>query len=127
MILIVLQAEESINTELKSAEFLRTLNVTFPLQQPHACRRGGTRADCLRALTQAADMVVKEELLDMLQKVWTKLQGLPHASSLELGAFLILVLFIATFLLMIMLSCVHCCCCGKPKYQASRVQPIHPV
>ncbi|KAJ8399730.1 hypothetical protein AAFF_G00408350 [Aldrovandia affinis] len=72
-------------------------------------------------------MGAREEVLDLLHKVWTKLQGLPQASPLELGAFLILLLFIATFMLMILLACIHCCCCGKPKYQASRVQPLHPL
>lgn len=39
-------------------------------------------------------MEVKEEVLDILQKVWTKLQGLPQASPLELGAFFVLILFV---------------------------------
>ncbi|KAI3364903.1 hypothetical protein L3Q82_001083 [Scortum barcoo] len=39
-------------------------------------------------------MGVKEEVLDILQKVWTKLQGLPQASSVELGAFSVLILFV---------------------------------
>ncbi|XP_039991126.1 small integral membrane protein 5 isoform X2 [Xiphias gladius] len=72
-------------------------------------------------------MDVKEELLDILRKLWTKLQGLPQASPLEQGAFFVLILFVATFLFMIVLSCVHCCCCGKPKYQVSRVRPLQPV
>ncbi|XP_059180004.1 small integral membrane protein 5 [Centropristis striata] len=69
-------------------------------------------------------MEVQEEVMDILQKVWTKLQGLPQASPLEQGAFAVLTLFFATFFFLIVLSCVHCCCCGKPKYQASRVQPV---
>uniref|UniRef100_A0A8D2ZQG2 Small integral membrane protein 5 n=2 Tax=Scophthalmus maximus TaxID=52904 RepID=A0A8D2ZQG2_SCOMX len=73
------------------------------------------------------DMDVKEEVLDILEKLSTKLRGLPQASPLELGAFIVLILFFATFLFMIVLSCVHCCCCGKPKYQASRVQPLQPL
>lgn len=43
-------------------------------------------------------MEVKEEVLDILQKVWTKLQGLPQASALELGAFFVLILFVGEFL-----------------------------
>lgn len=27
---------------------------------------------------------------------------------------------------MILLTCIHCCCCGKSKHQGSRVQPLHP-
>uniref|UniRef100_A0A3P8WX86 Uncharacterized protein n=1 Tax=Cynoglossus semilaevis TaxID=244447 RepID=A0A3P8WX86_CYNSE len=58
----------------------------------------------------------------------SKLQGLPQASPLELGAFVILILFVSMFLFMILLCCIHCCCfCGKPKYQATRVQPLQPV
>ncbi|KAK6301810.1 hypothetical protein J4Q44_G00278630 [Coregonus suidteri] len=72
-------------------------------------------------------MEVREEVLDILNKVWTKLQNLPQANSLELGAFFIIILFVATFLFMIVLSCIHCCCCGKPKYQGSRVQPLQAV
>ncbi|TKS90178.1 hypothetical protein D9C73_024308 [Collichthys lucidus] len=40
-------------------------------------------------------MEVREEVLDILQKVWTKLLGLPQASPLELGAFFVLILFVA--------------------------------
>uniref|UniRef100_A0A3B4WI10 Small integral membrane protein 5 n=1 Tax=Seriola lalandi dorsalis TaxID=1841481 RepID=A0A3B4WI10_SERLL len=72
-------------------------------------------------------MDVREELLSVLDKLWTKLQGLPQASPLELGAFFVLILFVATFFFLVILSCVHCCCCPKTKYQASRVQPLQPV
>uniref|UniRef100_A0A665VEN7 Small integral membrane protein 5 n=1 Tax=Echeneis naucrates TaxID=173247 RepID=A0A665VEN7_ECHNA len=67
------------------------------------------------------------EVLSVLDKLWAKLQGLPQASPLELGAFFVLILFFATFIFLIVLSCVHCCCCAKPKYQASRVQPLQPI
>uniref|UniRef100_A0A8C8DCP5 Small integral membrane protein 5 n=1 Tax=Oryzias sinensis TaxID=183150 RepID=A0A8C8DCP5_9TELE len=70
------------------------------------------------------DFIIFQEFQNLLEKVWMKLQGLGQASPLELGAFVILVLFVATFLFMILLCCIHCCCCGKPKYQASRVQPV---
>ncbi|KAF3704703.1 SAP30-binding protein Transcriptional regulator protein HCNGP [Channa argus] len=40
-------------------------------------------------------MYVKEEVMDILQRVWTKLQNLPQASPLEVGAFSILILFVA--------------------------------
>ncbi|XP_024259154.1 nucleoplasmin-like isoform X1 [Oncorhynchus tshawytscha] len=36
----------------------------------------------------------REEMLTLLQKLWAKLQGLPTASPLEMGAFAVLVLFI---------------------------------
>lgn len=40
---------------------------------------------------------------------------------------LCLFFFAAMILLLILLSCIHCCWFGKPKYQGSRVQPLHPV
>lgn len=46
-------------------------------------------------------MDVKEEVLDILQKVWTKVQGLPQATPLEVGAFSVLVLFVGKYLLVI--------------------------
>lgn len=39
-------------------------------------------------------MGVKEEFMDILQQAWTKLQGLPQAGPLELGAFSVLLLFV---------------------------------
>lgn len=43
---------------------------------------------------QRLGMEVREEMMEILEKVWTKLQGLPEANSLELGAFFILILFV---------------------------------
>ena len=42
-------------------------------------------------------MDAKQEVMDILQKVWTKLQGLPQASSLEQGAFAVLILFVGEY------------------------------
>lgn len=39
-------------------------------------------------------MELKEEFMRIVEEVWSKLQGLPQASPLELGAFFILILFI---------------------------------
>ncbi|KAK1881057.1 SAP30-binding protein [Dissostichus eleginoides] len=39
-------------------------------------------------------MEVKEEMMDILHKVWIKLQNLPQSSPLELGAFSVLMLFV---------------------------------
>uniref|UniRef100_A0A1A8S2B5 Uncharacterized protein LOC100302390 n=1 Tax=Nothobranchius rachovii TaxID=451742 RepID=A0A1A8S2B5_9TELE len=69
------------------------------------------------------NMDLREELLNKLHEVWIKLQGLPQASPLEQGAFAVVILFVGAFLFMIVIGCMHCCC-GKPKYQASRVQPL---
>uniref|UniRef100_A0A3P9Q1A5 Small integral membrane protein 5 n=1 Tax=Poecilia reticulata TaxID=8081 RepID=A0A3P9Q1A5_POERE len=72
-------------------------------------------------------MDAKQEFSGILQRVWSKLLSLPQATPLESGAFSILVLFIVTVLFLMLLSCFHCCCCGKPKYQGSRVQPFESV
>ncbi|KAL6094630.1 uncharacterized protein ACO6RY_15997 [Pungitius sinensis] len=69
-------------------------------------------------------MELKEEALRIVQKVWTRLQELPQAGPLELGGFIVIILFVATVLFLLVLTCVHCCCCGKQKYQSSRVQPV---
>uniref|UniRef100_A0A3P9KLL2 Uncharacterized protein n=1 Tax=Oryzias latipes TaxID=8090 RepID=A0A3P9KLL2_ORYLA len=42
-------------------------------------------------------MEVKQEFQNLLEKLWMKLQGLGQASPLELGAFVILVLFVGEF------------------------------
>lgn len=56
-------------------------------------------------------MDAKEETLNLLSRVWDKLQGLPNANPIELGAFFIILTFILMVLLMIVLTCVNCCCC----------------
>lgn len=38
-------------------------------------------------------MEVKDELMDIVEKVWHKLQSLPDATPLELGAFSVIILF----------------------------------
>lgn len=45
-------------------------------------------------------MDTSEELLTVMNKMWTKLQNLPQASSLELGAFFVLILFVGKFQLL---------------------------
>uniref|UniRef100_A0A8C3G8D8 Uncharacterized protein n=1 Tax=Cyclopterus lumpus TaxID=8103 RepID=A0A8C3G8D8_CYCLU len=37
------------------------------------------------------------EVLNILQKVWIKLQGLPQAHSLDLGGFMVIILFVGEF------------------------------
>lgn len=51
----------------------------------------------LHHLNSAVKMEVKNEFLEILQKVWSKLEGLPQASPLELGAFFVLILFVGKF------------------------------
>lgn len=42
-------------------------------------------------------MDVKQELTDLVQKVWTKLQALPQATPLEIGAFAVVILFMGQY------------------------------
>lgn len=60
-------------------------------------------------------MDAKDETLNLLNKIWVKLQGLPNANPIELGAFFILLTFILVVVLMTVLTCVACCCCRKTK------------
>lgn len=49
---------------------------------------------CYWQLWPAERMDAKQEVLDILQKIWTKLQTLPEANSIDVGGFLILLLFV---------------------------------
>lgn len=64
-----------------------------------------------------------QEMVDIINNVWAKLQALPQASALEIGAFAVLLLFVATFFVMFGIACTSCCV-GKAKKQAARVQPV---
>ncbi|KAF1379312.1 hypothetical protein PFLUV_G00174780 [Perca fluviatilis] len=56
-------------------------------------------------------MDVREETLNTLNRIWVKLQGLPNADPIELGAFFVILTFILVVLLMTALACMTCCCC----------------
>lgn len=58
-------------------------------------------------------MDAREEALGVLSKIWQKLQALPHADPVELGAFFIILTFILVVLLMAVVPCVSCCCCCR--------------
>lgn len=45
-------------------------------------------------------MDVKQELRDLIQKVWTKLQALPQAAPLEIGTFAVVILFMGQYKLL---------------------------
>lgn len=42
-------------------------------------------------------MDAKQEITDVIQKVWSKLQALPQATALEIGTFAVVVLFIGQY------------------------------
>ncbi|KAL7860290.1 hypothetical protein AOLI_G00166390 [Acnodon oligacanthus] len=59
-------------------------------------------------------MDAKQETLDILHKIWTKLQGLPQGNTYEIAGFLILLIFVLTFLGLVVFACAQCCCsCGR--------------
>lgn len=66
----------------------RSSSMTFSPEKlsPHFCL---TRMDA------------RQETLDLLNKIWVKLQGLPNATAVELGAFFVLLTFICESLLSI--------------------------
>uniref|UniRef100_A0A673Z7P6 Small integral membrane protein 5 n=1 Tax=Salmo trutta TaxID=8032 RepID=A0A673Z7P6_SALTR len=67
-------------------------------------------------------MDAREEMLTLLQKLWAKLQGLPTASPLEIGAFAVLIIFIVVFLLMLLMTCLTCCCCHRTRTKGPHSQ-----
>ncbi|KAK5856504.1 hypothetical protein PBY51_008093 [Eleginops maclovinus] len=64
-------------------------------------------------------MDAREETLSILNKIWVKLQDLPNANPVELGAFFVILSFILVFILMAVLTCVTCCCCCCRKTRRS--------
>lgn len=42
----------------------------------------------------------KQEIMETVQKLWTKLQALPQATPLEIGTFAVVVLFVGQYKLL---------------------------
>lgn len=40
---------------------------------------------------------MKQEIMDIIQKVWTKLHSLPQATPLEIGTFAVVILFMGQY------------------------------
>ncbi|NP_001156477.1 small integral membrane protein 5 isoform X1 [Danio rerio] len=60
-------------------------------------------------------MSTSQDIMGLLQNVWTKLQALPQDHPLTQAAFSIIVLFFLTFLTMVVAGCVYGCCgCCSP-------------
>uniref|UniRef100_A0A665V6N4 Uncharacterized protein n=1 Tax=Echeneis naucrates TaxID=173247 RepID=A0A665V6N4_ECHNA len=66
-------------------------------------------------------MDAKQETLNLLNRIWIKLQGLPSANPIEVGAFSVLLTFILLVLFMTVLTCLTCCCCRKNKMKGQRI------
>lgn len=62
-----------------------------------------------------------EESLTLLNKIWLKLQHLPNANPIELGAFFILLTFILLVSGLMVFTCVSCCCCRKERTKGSNI------
>lgn len=100
-----------------------------------------SNSKCLPSRRCCIRMDAKEEALSLLNKMWVKLQNLPNADAVDLGAFFIILTFMCEFLLhccrvpvwrglgswrcvgffsvmvllMAVLTCVSCCCRRKTK------------
>ncbi|XP_056106961.1 small integral membrane protein 5 [Rhinichthys klamathensis goyatoka] len=55
-------------------------------------------------------MGASEDMMGILQSVWTKLQALPQEHPLTQTAFVIILLFFLTFIALIVTGCVYGCC-----------------
>ncbi|KAK7168366.1 hypothetical protein R3I94_002428 [Phoxinus phoxinus] len=55
-------------------------------------------------------MGASEDVMGILQGVWTKLQALPQEHPLTQTAFVIILLFFLTFIALIVIGCVYGCC-----------------
>lgn len=45
----------------------------------------------------AQTMDMKQEIMNIIQKVWIKLQALPQATPLEIGTFAVVILFMGQY------------------------------
>ncbi|KAG2460615.1 SMIM5 protein, partial [Polypterus senegalus] len=67
----------------------------------------------------------EEGFKKMGQQVLQKLQSLPQSDPLEIAAFLILLTFIATVLVLFILACTYCCCSNSQRRMTTKVKPLH--
>ncbi|XP_066471960.1 small integral membrane protein 5 isoform X2 [Tiliqua scincoides] len=68
---------------------------------------------------------VHEDFYDIFEKFLGKLQKLPNADPVEIVAFSVLVVFIATVVVIMIIpcyTCCHACCCaGSPDHKGRRI------
>lgn len=62
-----------------------------------------------------------EETLNLLNKIWLKLQQLPNANPIELGAFFVMLIFILLVSGLMIFTCVTCCCCRNKRTKSSNI------
>ncbi|KAK6311926.1 hypothetical protein J4Q44_G00175900 [Coregonus suidteri] len=124
---ILIQQADSTKTQQES--FAPTLPATHTqgTRSPHSLSGHITQPApryyrVVPTLSVSDIMDAREEMLTLLQKLWTKLQGLPTASSLEIGAFAVLILFIVVFLLLLLITCLTCCCCRRTRTKGPHSQ-----
>lgn len=66
-------------------------------------------------------MSASDEMMKVLQQIWSKLQGFSQDHPLMQAAFLIMVLFFLTFITMMMIGCLYgrCGCCQGTRNRVS--------
>ncbi|XP_072312618.1 small integral membrane protein 5 [Eucyclogobius newberryi] len=65
----------------------------------------------------------QQHMRDIVHRIWSKLQALPQAGALEIGAFAVLLLFVAAFLFLVVISCTSCCSAKAQKPPKSPQRP----
>ncbi|XP_065119146.1 small integral membrane protein 5 [Paramisgurnus dabryanus] len=66
-------------------------------------------------------MSASDEMMKVLQQIWSKLQAFSQDHPLMQAAFLIMVLFFLTFITMMMIGCLYgrCGCCQGTRNRVS--------
>lgn len=72
-------------------------------------------------------MSASDEMMKVLQQIWSKLQGFSQDHPLMQAAFLIMVLFFLTFITMMMIGCLYgrCGCCQGTRNRVSVIWLAH--
>ncbi|CAB1444680.1 unnamed protein product [Pleuronectes platessa] len=65
------------------------------------------------SLPASRRMDAGEQTLTLLSRVWVKLQNLPSANGIDLGAFFVLLTFILMVVAIAVVTCLSCCCCCR--------------
>ncbi|TRY66288.1 hypothetical protein DNTS_023461 [Danionella cerebrum] len=63
-----------------------------------------------RENSQSLRMSTSEAMVEILQNIWSKLQAFPQEHPLTQAAFIIIILFSLTFIIMLVVGCVYSCC-----------------
>ncbi|XP_028912833.1 small integral membrane protein 5 [Ornithorhynchus anatinus] len=61
-----------------------------------------------------------QEMQSLGQKLLLRLKQLPQAEPVEIAAFSVILLFVATLLLLLGMACCCCCCSFSPSFRTER-------